>query len=193
MIQLNTTSPFAAANPQESMGRTGDPLTGESFQSALSAALNATLAKFGIDPTKVIVSIAPDAARKAAATSSSTAPSSDPKIHAAVEDPAGLELASFDDSYWAKQPEAIRALRDIDDLDKRSELATQLATQGYAVDVPIMVWGWDPAKVTSLRQSFGYTWVPSAFQDSVEIAPGLSGMTRQPYDPQNPPAGSIAV
>src|SRR5438132_37909 len=104
MIQLNTTSPFAAANPRDSMGRPGDALSGESFQSALSAALNATLAKFGIDPNKVTVSIAPDATRKTAVSSSSTAPSSDPKIHAAVEDPAGLDLASFDDSYWAKQP-----------------------------------------------------------------------------------------
>ena len=57
-----------------------------------------------------------------------------------------------------------------------------------------MVWGWDPSIVTSMRQADGYTWVPSALQNPVEVAPDFppSG-TLAAYDPNNPPAGSIAV
>lgn len=46
----------------------------------------------------------------------------------------------------------------------------------------------DPGKVTQARQSFGYTWVLSAFQQPVTTAPGLTaapGIT--PYDPAHPP------
>ncbi len=45
-----------------------------------------------------------------------------------------------------------------------------------------------------MRAQFGYTWVPSALQPPVTIAPGL---TRNPgvvaYNPLDPPAGSIKV
>ncbi len=52
----------------------------------------------------------------------------------------------------------------------------QLASEGYSIDVPIMVWGWDPSITTAMRQADGYTWVPSALQNPVEDAPGLPGM-----------------
>jgi hypothetical protein len=38
----------------------------------------------------------------------------------------------------------------------------------------------------------GYTWVPSALQQPVEVAPGLT-YAGASYDPSKPPAGSIAV
>ncbi len=98
-----------------------------------------------------------------------------------------------DDAYWAKQPAAVQQLREIDDPDQRLVVGTQLARQGYSVDVPIMIWGWDAGKVTALRQSFGYTWVPSALQQPVEAAPGLTGPGITPYDPLHPPPGSILV
>jgi len=98
-----------------------------------------------------------------------------------------------DDAYWAKQPEAIQQLREIDDRDQRLTLGTQLARQGYNIDVPIMIWGWDAGKVTAMRQANGYTWVPSALQEPVHAAPGLTGPGIIPYDPLHPPAGSILV
>ena len=98
-----------------------------------------------------------------------------------------------DDAYWAKQPAPVQKLREIDDMQQRQQLASQLASQGYAIDVPIMVWGWDAGKVTALRQSFGYTWVPSAQQQPVSAAPGISAPGIVPYDPNHPPTGSILV
>ena len=76
---------------------------------------------------------------------------------------------------------------------QRTQLATQLAQQGYSIDVPIMVWGWDPQITTQLRQSMGYTWVPSALQQNIAVAPGITQGSQTPYDPAHPPAGSIMV
>jgi len=78
--------------------------------------------------------------------------------------------------------------------DERPALAEQLANEGYAIDVPIMVWGWDPLSTMIARQTAGYTWVPSALQASIQEAPGVGGVTgATPYDPSSPPAGSIPV
>jgi hypothetical protein len=100
----------------------------------------------------------------------------------------------FDNNYWAQQPAAVQPLRTMQDQEQRAALATQLASEGYSIDVPIMVWGWDPSTVTSMRQAEGYTWVPSALQNPVEVAPGLPSMgTLTAYNSNNPPAGSIAV
>ena len=98
-----------------------------------------------------------------------------------------------DDAYWANQPAAVQQLREIDDSEQRLELGTHLASQGYAIDVPIMIWGWDAGKVTTMRQANGYTWVPSALQQPVTAAPGLTGPGIIPYDPAHPPIGSILV
>lgn len=100
-------------------------------------------------------------------------------------------LSSFDEAYWASQPAAVQQLQTVNPAD-RTELAAQLANQGYSIDVPIMVWGWDPATTMAARQADGYTWVPSALQQPVEVAPGLT-FNGQSYNPNNPPAGSIAV
>ncbi|HTR34817.1 MAG TPA: hypothetical protein VMH80_02870 [Bryobacteraceae bacterium] len=100
---------------------------------------------------------------------------------------------AFDDAYWAQQPSAVQALRNMQP-EQRAAAAHSLAAEGYTIDVPIMVWGWDPSITTDLRQSFGYTWVPSALQNPVETMPGnaaLPGMTA--YNPNQPPAGSIPV
>jgi len=99
----------------------------------------------------------------------------------------------FDKAYWASQPTEVRGLPAIDDQDQRTRRAAELATKGYTIDVPITVWGWDPYLVMKLRTEFGYTWVPSALQPSVTMAPGLSAPGAIPYDPKNPPPGSIRV
>jgi hypothetical protein len=101
---------------------------------------------------------------------------------------------TFDNAYWAAQPAPVQALRTMQNQEQRAALATQLANEGYSIDVPIMVWGWDPSVVTSMRQADGYTWVPSALQNPVEDAPGLPNLgTVAAYNPNNAPAGSIAV
>jgi hypothetical protein len=98
----------------------------------------------------------------------------------------------FNAAYWAHQPPAVQALRGMDEA-AREAAAMKLATQGYQIDVPIMVWGWDPYQTMLMRQQFGYTWVPSALMPPVEMAPGLQQAGRVPYDPTNPPFGAIIV
>ena len=77
------------------------------------------------------------------------------------------EPLTFDQAYWANQPAAVQQLQNIQDPQQRTQVAEQLAGQGYSVDVPIMVWGWDPGTTMAARQSMGYTWVPSAEQQPV--------------------------
>jgi hypothetical protein len=114
-----------------------------------------------------------------------------PRATTSVTHPYADDAA--DNDYWSKQPPAVQALREISDLDERTALGTQLAHDGYTIDVPIMVWGWDAGKTTALRQSNGYSWVPSALQQPVTAAPGVSGGGITPYDPAHPPSGSILV
>ncbi len=116
---------------------------------------------------------------------------------ATVSSSAGTSLAisgtgAYSDAYWASQPPAVQALRYMDP-DLREAKATELAHQGYTIDVPIMVWNWDPQKTMELRGQYGYTWVPSALQPNITIAPGLTVPGMQSYDPNHPPAGSIAI
>lgn len=99
----------------------------------------------------------------------------------------------FDQAYWASQPPEVQALETITDETQRATQAAMLATNGFTIDVPIMVWGWDPYVVMSTRAQLGYTWVPSALQPPVTIAPGLAQPGVVPYDPSNPPPGSIKV
>ncbi len=96
------------------------------------------------------------------------------------------------EAYWASQPPAVQALQNCPD-DEKAALAQQLANEGYTIDVPIMVWGWDPLATMIQRQEDGYTWVPSALQPSVDIAPGVSVPGETSYNPNDPPAGSIQV
>ncbi len=103
------------------------------------------------------------------------------------------QQSEFDKAYWLHQPPAVRELAGLADLDARTARAAQLATQGFAIDVPIQVWGWDPFLVMTERQAFGYTWVPSALQPAVTIAPGLGAPGAVPYDGAHPPSGAIRV
>ncbi len=98
-----------------------------------------------------------------------------------------------DDAYWSAQPPAVQQLRELTSESQRQALAATLTSQGYKIDVPIMVWGWDAAKVTSLRQGYGYTWVPAMGQAPIQVAPGLTEPGLTAYNPNNPPPGSIAV
>jgi len=115
----------------------------------------------------------------------------------------------FNGAYFLSQPPEIQALIRMNspayamppgapgtnaDQSTIGSTAATLAQKGFAVDVPIMVWGWDPYLTMSLRQSAGYTWVPTALQAPMMVAPNLPGFGTLPaYDPNNPPAGSIKV
>ncbi len=135
------------------------------------------------------------AAPSAAAATAPTAPQTATTPPAASNSET-LSLApdAADDAYWNAQPAAVQPLRTMANETQRAELAQQLANEGYKIDVPIMVWGWDAAKTTALRQSYGYTWVPSlGEQASIPVAPGLTFPGLPSYDPNHPPAGSILV
>jgi hypothetical protein len=97
---------------------------------------------------------------------------------------------AFDNAYWAHQPPEVQALRNIPD---PSSAALGLAAKGFTIDVPIMIWKWDAWKVMRLREQYGYTWVPSALQPPIQEPPGIVVPGLQPYDPNNPPPGSIKV
>ncbi|MGH9674494.1 MAG: hypothetical protein ACRD44_15045 [Bryobacteraceae bacterium] len=73
-----------------------------------------------------------------------------------------------------------------------SAMATADAVE-EPIDVAIDDWGWDPDKVMEMRRMYGYTWVPSAFMDPIQVAPGLVFPGLKPYDKDNPPPGAIRV
>lgn len=101
--------------------------------------------------------------------------------------------AIFDSAYWKSKPPAVQALKPNGDGSDKSALAQDLALKGEIIDVPIMVWGWDPYIVMTLRRDLGFTWVPSALQNPVQVVPGLNFPGLPSYDPSNPPKGSIKV
>jgi hypothetical protein len=209
MIELNSVSLFGKNSSSDALLAPANQSSSSSFQNQLSAALTATLEKFGVDPSKINITIGPISSGGAANTPASSTPAASTRAvssaaaniptnsvpAASVNSQSNAQtdaILSFDDSYWASQPKAVQALRTCDDPDERSGMAAQLAASGYKIDVPIMVWGWDPSKVTDLRKSFGYTWVPAATQAPVQAAPGITWPGAL-YDPNNPPEGSIMV
>lgn len=97
------------------------------------------------------------------------------------------------EAYWAMQPPEVQALMNLRTVDQRMALARELASQGFIIDVPIMVWNWDPLATMIVRRNQGFTWVPSALQEPVQVAPGLSFPGLPSYNAANPPPGSILV
>ena len=185
-------------------------LSAQSFTALLSEALSETLSKFGIDPNSIRLTVQntpsqTPAASQTPATSQNPAAGQTTGVSqtSAVVTPAASPAVTdsktwyastpADDAYWSKQPAAVQQLRGIDDLGERKQLGEQLASEGYSIDVPIMVWGWDAGKVTAARESYGYTWVPSAMQQPVSAAPGITGAGILQYNPAHPPSGSIQV
>jgi hypothetical protein len=137
----------------------------------------------GADTTASAASTAP------AAASANTPAVTNAPPPSASKDPEMAEI----DAYWAAQPPAVQQLRNVADFGARNAMAQNLSDQGYTIDRAIMVWGWDPLKTMATRQMYGYTWVPSYNQASMSAAPNMALPGETPYDPGNPPAGSIAV
>lgn len=180
-VNISITPESSAA----SSGSTGNSATANSAPVTETAPYDPFLQAASEKPlnTNIAPATAPSSAAASSATTSSSANSS------ATTDPT----QSFDDAYWAKQPSAVQALRYMQP-EGRAAAARNLASEGYTIDVPIMVWGWDPQIATQIRQAAGYTWVPSGLQNPIESMPGiapLSGLTA--YNPNQPPAGSILV
>jgi hypothetical protein len=170
----------------------------QSFADQLSQAFAETLSKLGIDPKSVKLTVE-DTSSQTNVTRQNPATANNSSVINMIAPTTAPEAAadatpqSANEAYWSKQPSAVQQLRNIDDYAQRSILAGQLAAEGYRIDVPVMVWGWDPSKTTQLRQGFGYTWIPSAMLAQVSAAPGISGAGIIPYDPAHPPVGSIRV
>lgn len=140
-------------------------------------------------PVTLMSSVTPTSTSKAA-SSTTPAATSTPALTSAV-DSSDVSKMTPDQAYWASQPAAVQALQTLSP-DQRYYAAQQLATEGYTIDVPIMVDGLDPLATMMQRQADGYTWVPSALQANIPVGPGI--MWPGPaYDPNNPPAGSIMV
>src|SRR5581483_10445408 len=161
MIQFNS-NPLAGAGTSGSgstPSKTAD-FSLDSFESELSKAISQTLEKFGINPDSVNVSIGSAApAQKSSAKTTATAKDAgltpfDPAITKSLAGPKTTSSASsaadttaaasapppdpaqaFNDAYWAKQPAAVQALRYVADPDQRSQMAGQLASEGYTIDV----------------------------------------------------------
>jgi len=169
------------------------PVGSAAAATAATPVIPATSATSANNPFEAAAKAGEAAAAAAVASAPTTPATPASSTTPASSSSSGDSTQSFDDAYWAAQPPAVQALRNVNDYLERTQMAANLASQGYKVDVPIMVWGWDPAKVTAARQSDGYTWVPAAGQADVAEAPGikLPGLTA--YDPNNPPSGSIAV
>lgn len=108
-------------------------------------------------------------------------------------------LSIFDAAYWASQPPQVAALNTLPvDCQNptptgRTNTAMALATQGFTIDGQIMLWGWDPYLVMSMRQMYGYPWVPSVLMPPITLAPGITQPGSTPYNPANPPKGAIMV
>src|SRR5690242_19145310 len=209
-FQISGVTPFSQAqNNGAALENSANLAGGAEFQTELTAAISATLEKFGLDPSKVSITIGPSAGNSALPSLASpmlTTPPANPTTPATSSGPDLTSIAMqkkmshwyandpADDAYWNSQPAPIQQLREIDDYDQRLALATKLAGAGYKIDYPIMVMGMDAGKTIALRQAYGYSWVPSMMQNPVGLAPGLSFPgTLQAYDPTSAPDGSIAV
>ena len=182
--------PLAAA----SLSKKSGAVKTQSFAEELSKTFAGARSKFGItaaSQTDGVASHTSVARQNPVAVSVLV-----PKAVDAVTPPPPVvtdTMLSEDDVYWGAQPAAVQQLRNLDDPYQRAALGSELASQGYSIDTPVMIWGWDPHLTTQLRQSFGYTWVPSAMQAPITAAPGITGAGITPYDPNHPPPGSISV
>lgn len=115
----------------------------------------------------------------------------------------GYQLA-FGKAYWLAQPPAVRELscgapspivanQSVCPAPNAEAIALELIPYGFVIDHHIMIWGMDPYLTMKLRKEYGYTWVPSALQPPVVVAPGLEVPGMPVYDPAKPPPGSIKV
>lgn len=198
MVNLNTGSHVTL--DVATSGLANSALSSQSLSDQLSQAFSATLQEFGIDPSSIKLTIQSNSGQTNGTSQNPVTPAASttpaqPTTATPVQSLTQHWYASdpVDDAYWSKQPAAVQQLREIQDMSQRQTLGAQLAAQGYQIDNAVMIWGWDAGATTALRQSMGYTWIPAANQPNISAAPGITGPGITPYDPNHPPAGSIAV
>jgi len=101
-----------------------------------------------------------------------------------------------DDIYYAAQPHEIQALRQMTTGDARTKRCQDLATKGFLIHVPIMVWGWDPTTYMGMMEQDGLTWAASALMPpgdgSGPVPPGAIKISTKAkdypaFDPPPPP------
>lgn len=105
-----------------------------------------------------------------------------------------MDQTTYNSSYMASLPPQLISLIALPNIEQRMNQAIELTNQGFLIDGSIMVYAQDPYLTMELRYNSGYTWTPSFMQPPLQTAPGippLAGM--KPYDPDNPPPGSILV
>lgn len=104
----------------------------------------------------------------------------------------------FNAAYLASLPSPVAEALKLKNGDRLDALQS-LAAQGFIIDFPIMAWKFPPYFVMLQRHLGGMTWVPNAMQQPLGqtgSSIGLPGATlpgQTPYDPLNPPPGSIKV
>lgn len=180
---------------------TGSGQTSDTSQnSAATSSVASQLGFTALVPANIVTTPATTAAATTAATTAAATTTSTTTAAAASSSSGSSSTGTHwyadnaaDDAYWSAQPAAVQQLREIRNPEQRQALAETLSSEGYTIDNAIMVWGWDAGATIAERQADGYTWVPAANQAAISAAPGLTGPGITPYDPNNPPAGSIPV
>ncbi len=195
----SSTMDIKIAQSQVSNGRQITVTIDEPNANATATAAGTAASPTPATPTTALVTgislmdAKPQSASEIAALAASTAATASTGASAnGTADAIDKSKMTPDDAYWAEQPVAVQALRNMPP-DQVGQAAIALANQGYTIDVPIMVWQWDPLTTMVERQNYGYTWVPSGLGTPVMLPPGLSFPGLASYDPNNPPAGSIKV
>ncbi len=113
-----------------------------------------------------------------------------------------MTATEFNAMYWAAQPDAVRSV--IEPLIVRlnhgevgipdvEDAAFKLAQAGQIIDRWIMVWGMDQYQAMLSRSLQGMTWYPSLMQAPLVLGPGVIYPNVPPYDPNNPPLGSVKI
>ncbi len=95
----------------------------------------------------------------------------------------------FNETYWAAQPPAVRALRTMPGGSERTQAALELAQKGYTVDVMIGVYGFEPWGTMSGRMLHGFKWSPALLQDYTLVMWPLNPWEIGPSAPM--PKGAI--
>ena len=103
----------------------------------------------------------------------------------------------YDALYLKSQPPAVQKLMalpgGIAGSQARVTLGRQLAGEGYLIDTTIMIWAWSAYWTMKSRLAYGYTWVPSALQPPVQIAPTVKEPGIPTYDGAIVPPGALIV
>jgi hypothetical protein len=188
----STTASGSSSSPAASLFTSSGVTASGAASTTASAAIASTIAPVVTTASTSPASVSPATVSPAAETPAATAETAVSTTGGESLSAAQLAKMTPTEAYWAEQPPAVQALQNMP-MDERGAAAQSLAAQGYTIDVPIMVWGWDPLATMLLRQADGYTWVPSAAQADVGAAPGINYSSSANYNSSSPPPGSILV